>query len=202
MRIMHVIGLIIHPQKEWQKIRLESTSIPRIYLTYIFLLAAIPILCNYIGTTQIGWYFNPDKVIRLSSDNAATIAIMGYLALLGGVFVVGLLIHQLSQTYSASTSLAQCVVFSAYTATPLFVLGIAGLYPAIWVYLIAGIIAAAYTTYLLYAGLPIVMNIPKEQGFFFASSILCVGLVAFVSLLVIAVLLLATGIGPGVNLLL
>ncbi|MGI0116850.1 Yip1 family protein [Zooshikella sp. RANM57] len=202
MRIMHVFGLIIHPQQEWLKIRQESTSIPRIYLTYIILLAAIPILCNYIGTTQIGWYFNQDKVIKLSANNAAMIAIMGYFALLGGVFVVGLLIHWLSQTYSAATSLAQCVVFSAYTATPLFVLGVTGLYPAIWVYLIAGITAAAYTTYLLYAGLPIVMNIPKEQGFFFASSVLCVGLVAFVSLLVIAVLLLATGLGPGASLML
>lgn len=59
-----------------------------------------------------------------------------------------------------------------------------------------GIAAIAYAVYLLYQGLPILMKIPEERGFMFASSVLTVGLVMFVGLLAISVVIWSMGIGP------
>ncbi|RMF12944.1 MAG: DUF1282 domain-containing protein, partial [Gammaproteobacteria bacterium] len=59
-----------------------------------------------------------------------------------------------------------------------------------------GLIGLAYALYLLYEGLPILMNIPEERGFMFASSVLTVGLVMLVGLLAITVIIWSVGFGP------
>ncbi|MNG39449.1 Inner membrane protein YohC [compost metagenome] len=57
-------------------------------------------------------------------------------------------------------------------------------------------LAACYTTYLLYVGIPTFMNIPKDEGFLFSSSVLAVGLVVLVAMIAISVVLWGSGIGP------
>lgn len=62
--------------------------------------------------------------------------------------------------------------------------------------MIVGTAAIAYTTYLLYQGIPIFMDIPTEEGFLFSSSILAVGLVVLVGMIATAVIFWGLGIGP------
>jgi hypothetical protein len=62
--------------------------------------------------------------------------------------------------------------------------------------MLVGLIAVAYAVYLLYEGLPILMKIPEDRGFMFASAVLTVGLVMFVGLLAITVVVWSVGIGP------
>ncbi len=54
----------------------------------------------------------------------------------------------------------------------------------------------AYTVYLFYSGVPIMMQIPTERAFLFASAVMAVGLVALVGLLAATVMLWGIGIGP------
>ena len=58
------------------------------------------------------------------------------------------------------------------------------------------LVAAGAAVYLLYAGVPIMMDIPPEKGFLFASAVLAVGLVALVGLLASTVVLWSYGLGP------
>lgn len=69
-------------------------------------------------------------------------------------------------------------------------------YPILWLNFIVGLPALAYSVYLLYSGVPIVMNMPEEKGFLFSSAVLAVGLVALVSLLAITALLWGSGFAP------
>ena len=92
--------------------------------------------------------------------------------------------------------LSQCVVLAAYTATPLFLIGIMELYPVLWVNLVLGIVALTYTVYLLYSGVPVMMGITEDRGFLFSSAVLAVGLVAFVALLAITAILWGMGMEP------
>ena len=62
--------------------------------------------------------------------------------------------------------------------------------------MVVGIPALAYTVYLLYTGVPIMMGISEERGFLFSSAVLAVGLVAFVALLAITALLWGMGLEP------
>ena len=70
------------------------------------------------------------------------------------------------------------------------------LYPVLWINFLFGLPALAYAVYLLYSGVPIMMNIPPEKGFLFASAVLAVGLVALVGLLASTVVLWSYGLGP------
>jgi hypothetical protein len=102
----------------------------------------------------------------------------------------------MARNFGAEPTLDKCVVTAAYIATPLFLVGVTALYPVLWVNMLAGLVALGYTVYLLYTGIPIVMEIAQEQGFLFASSLLTVGLVMLVGMLAITVLLWGFGFGP------
>ncbi|NIU11195.1 MAG: hypothetical protein GWN81_20645, partial [Phycisphaerae bacterium] len=54
----------------------------------------------------------------------------------------------------------------------------------------------AYTVYLLYSGVPIMMGISQERGFLFSSALVTFGLVAFVAMLAITVILWGFGLAP------
>jgi len=185
-----------HPEDEWKNIRKENCTIGKCYCSHVLLLAAIPPLAGYIGTTQVGWQVVSREVNRLTPQSALWIAILSYVTILVAVFTVGKLIHWMGQTYGAKQTLPQCIALAAYTATPLFLIGIMLVYPLLWFNLLIGLPALAYTVYLLYTGVPIVMGIPKERGFLFSSAVLAVGLVMLVAVLAATVILWDIGVGP------
>lgn len=196
MVIMHIIGLFSHPSAEWETIRDESCSATRCIFKHVIFVAAIPAISGYIGTTQVGWEIGPSGTHYLSNESAALIAIATYCAMIAGVIGMGAMIHWMGNTYGAPQPLARCIVFAAYVATPLFLIGFMLLYPVLWLNMLLGMPAVGYSVFLLYNGLPIVMQIEKEKGFLFASSVLAVGLVALVAILATTVILWAYGFAP------
>jgi hypothetical protein len=88
------------------------------------------------------------------------------------------MVHWMADTYEAKdSSIAKGILVASHTCVPLFVCGVIGFYPILWLDLCVGILAACYTVYLLYIGVPIVMDIPVERGFLYASAMVAVGLV-------------------------
>jgi hypothetical protein len=83
----------------------------------VLLLAAIPPLAGYIGTTQVGWQVVSREVQKLTPESALWIAILSYLTILVAVFFIGKMIHWMGQTYGAKQSLPQCIALAAYTAS-------------------------------------------------------------------------------------
>jgi hypothetical protein len=196
MILSHVWGLLTHPEKEWKTINKERCSVGKCYCSHVLLLAALPVIAGYIGTTQVGWQVVSREVHRLTPESAAQISILFYLTILVAVFTIGKLIHWMGRTYGSKQSLPQCIALAAYTATPLFLIGVMLLYPMLWLNLLIGLPALAYTVYLLYTGVPVMMGVSKERGFLFASAVLTVGLVMLVAVLAATVILWDIGIGP------
>ncbi len=196
MVLQHVWGLFTNPRKEWESIRDDECTIGKCYAAHVLILAAIPAISGFIGTTQFGWSIGAGDPVKLSVQSAGTIAVLYYLAMLVGVFSMGWMIQWMADTYGAKPMLSQSVVLTAYTATPLFLIGLMELYPVLWLNMVVGIPALAYTVYLLYTGVPIMMGISEERGFLFSSAVLAVGLVAFVALLAATALLWGLGLEP------
>lgn len=196
MFLNHVWGLFTHPQQEWQEISRSNCSIGKCYCSHVLLLAAIPAIFGFVGTTQIGWQIASHEVVKLTTQSALPIAVIFYITMLIGVFTMGKMIHWMAQTYGTHKTLSQCIALAAYTATPLFLIGIMLIYPILWLNMILGIPALGYSIYLLYVGVPIVMDIPVERGFLLSSAIMAVGLVMLVAVLAATVILWAFGIGP------
>ena len=188
MVFKHVWGLMAQPKDEWKSIRDERCTIGKCYCSHVLLLAALPAIAYFIGTSQVGWVIGT-KSVRLSTESALYIAALTYLTMLVGVFAMGKAIHWMSQTYGAKQNLPQSIALAAYTATPLFLTGIMLIYPILWLNLLIGLMALAYTIYLLYIGVPIMMKISQERGFLFASAVMGVGLVMLVAVLAATVVL-------------
>jgi hypothetical protein len=195
MFITHIIGLFTDPAREWEKIR-EQYRGGGSPVGQILVLALIPAVSGYIGTTQIGWRIGVGDPIRITGESALSIAIIYYVALLVGIFSIGWVIHLLGKAYEVVKPLSLCIALAAYTATPLFLIGIMQVYPVLWLNMLLGLPALAYTVYLLYSGLPIMMEIPAERGFLYSSAVMAVGLVALVALLAMTALLWGMGLQP------
>ena len=195
MVIGHIIGLLSSPTAEWEKIRDEVCSTSACIFKHVVLMAAVPAISGYIGTTQVGWKIGASGVHYLSNESAGMIAILTYLAMIAGVIGMGAMIQWMAGTYGKPQSLSRCVVFAAYTATPLFIIGLMLFYPILWLNMLLGLPAVAYSVYLLYSGIPIVLERDKDRGFVFASAVVGLGLVAWVALRATAVLVWGYGFG-------
>lgn len=196
MVLQHIWGLLIRPERQWHTIRAQQCTITRCYCSHVLILAALPAIAGFIGTTQIGWQIGMREVVKLTVPSAAAIAVLSYVTILVAVFSIGWLIHWMGQTYGARQPLSQCIALAAYTATPLFLVGILWVYPVLWFNLLVGLPALAYSVYLLYVGVPIMMNVSPERGFLFSSAVLAVGLVTLVAVLAITAILWGSGFEP------
>lgn len=197
MMLSHFWGLLTHPHQEWAAIREHPPGIIRLYLGQVMWLAALPALCTFIGTTRVGWSLpGNDQIVKLTEGSAIAMAVLAWLAIMAGVAIMGAFIQWMGETFGSKPSLEQCIAFSCYCAAPLFLAGLCGLYPSIWLAIVAGTIAASASAWLLYSGLPTFMQIPKEQGFVYASSVLCIGLVILVSIMITTVIFWGMGVGP------
>jgi Yip1 domain len=198
MVLNHVWGLFSQPKKEWKSIKEERCTVGKCFCSHVLILAAIPAIAGYIGTTQVGWSFGGFEVHKLTTQSALQIAIITYLTMLVAVFSLGKAIHWMGQTYGSKQTLPQAIALAAYTATPLWLMGFFFLYPVLWVNMLIGLPALAYTVYLLYTGVPVMMSVSQERGFLFASAVLSVGLVMLVAVLGAMAVLWSMGIGPEV----
>ncbi|WP_211825575.1 Yip1 family protein [Kistimonas asteriae] len=192
----HVIGMFYHPHKEWDAIDHEIDRHERFYLSHLFLLAAIPGICSYLGATRVGWSPLGLDPVKLTPFSALLMSALSYCAIVGAIVFMGLFIHWMARTYGCHPSRGRCIIFAAYTATPLYMTGLLALFPSVSLSLFGILMGVSYAVYLLFIGIPHVMHIPFERGFLFASAIVCVGLVVLVSMKVISTLFWEVGFGP------
>lgn len=192
----YLMGMFFSPHQAWENIREQDDSVLMTYLKFVIPITLLPAVAWYYGSAEIGWQVG-DRVIKLTSESAIQIMSLFYLAMLIGTGVLGFMVHWMSETYEANTStISKGVQIAAYTLAPLFICGVTGFYPMLWLDILLGCAAAAYAVYLLYIGVPIVMKIPTERGFLFASAMVGVGLVGCAALLAATVILWEMGAMP------
>ncbi|WP_196137984.1 Yip1 family protein [Aliikangiella sp. G2MR2-5] len=196
MSLTNAIALLYGPSQEWQKISEQKQSISHIYLTFLIFFAAIPPVSAFIGATYVGWSVGDGATHKLTSDSALYLSIVAYFAILVAVFVISAFIQWMAKTYGAAPSLAECVNLTAYSCTPLFLVGILGSFPILWLDMLFSLIAIAMAVNLLYKGVPKIMGINQEKGFLFASSILTVCMVSLVGMLAITIVFWGSGLSP------
>jgi len=169
MDIMKIVNqakdLIFNPQGTMKKLKDEKVELKDI----IFYLAvvAFPLLLGNLlgygiiwgGGSYIGWGF--------------AIAIISYIGAIIGVVIFGFILNMLAPSFKTKQNQMQAFKLVSYAATPWLLLGIINIFPA------AGIIAflgLLYGLYILYLGIPILMETPKEQQMIF----FIIGLVVYI----------------------
>jgi hypothetical protein len=194
--ISNVFATVFTPHKQWQSIAGNPPTSIASPLLYTMILAIIPAVAWYFGSTRIGWTVGDGDIIRLTANSALIMMVLFYFAMIACVGVVGYMIHWMSITYGANSSVAKGLTITTCAATPLFLSGLCGFYPQFWITLSLGLVTISYGVYLLYTGIPIVMKIPEERGFLFSSAVVGVCLVILIALMGATVILWDMGAAP------
>ena len=137
----HVWGLFSHPNQEMSVIKSENETVSHHYTHHVLVMAAVPVICAFIGTTQLGWNFGDGTVVKLSLMTGLALAVLFYAVMLAGVAVMGRVIWWMARSYPQRPSLKRCMVFAGYVATPLFLSGLVALYPLVWLCALVGTVA-------------------------------------------------------------
>ena len=119
-----------------------------------------------------------------------------YAAMMLALAGIGLTIHWMAGTYGSIASFTRGYAIAAYGATPLFIAGPFGFYPLLWLDMSLGILAVSWAVYLLYTGLPVVMGVPADRGFLYASAVIAVCLVFLMAMMGATVILWDMGFMP------
>jgi len=190
------LAYLISPNKQWHKVAAASLNQQRTAAIYVALFAVLPCVAWYHGTTEIGWRVGSGELVRLTPDSALKLIVAFYAAIMLALAGIGAAIHWMAGTYGSIASFTRGYVIAAYGATPLFIAGIFGFHPLLWLDLGLGIVAVGWAVYLLYTGLPIVMNVPAERGFLYASAVVAVCLVFLMAMMGATVILWDMGFMP------
>jgi hypothetical protein len=197
--IQHTFGLLVKPGSQWKTIAELPEKSLNILVLYPCIFAILPAVAWYFGTSQVGWTVGEyDDPIKLTTESARLLSILFYFGMVGSVVAIGYFIHWMADTYGAGagTTLARGIVLAGMAATPMFVTGLIGFHPVLWVDLLLGIGAVSWSVYLMYLGIPIVMGIPEERGFLFSSAVLAIAMVMLICLMVGSVILWDIGAAP------
>lgn len=195
MILNHIWGLYAHPVEEWKTIDQRHESL-RFSLSHILIVALIPCIAAYVASAHIGWSIGARESIYMTQNSAIAMAVAMYIGLIGGVLALSYLIHWMAKTFGAAPSYTQSLELAAYTSTPVLMAGLGALYPELWFVSMVFLAGVAYSVYLLYAGVPILMHIPEEQGFMYSSSVVTAGLILMVTLMAATVIAWTNGFIP------
>jgi hypothetical protein len=166
--------ILLQPKTEWYVIQQEPTYPAQLYTGYIMPLAAIGPICTVIGLLLFGSsYFGP-LMISIPIVPIIVGAVVQYALTLALVYVMALIINALAPTFQGQPQIYQALKLYAYSATPAWLGGIFSIIPQL---AILGIIVALYSLYLLYLGLPVMMQSPPDKSIGYIVTIIIIAIV-------------------------
>jgi hypothetical protein len=157
--IARVKAILLTPQTEWLVIERESGDVATLFTQYVAILALIPALARFIGSSLIGGY--------TPIFSGLIGAIFGYVLTFVAVYVVALIIDALAPTFGAQKNFPNALKLAVYSYTPGWVAGIFLLIPGLSFLTVLGL----YGLYLLWLGLPPLMRSPPEKALGYAAAV-------------------------------
>ena len=133
---------------------------------------------------------------RITEGSAIPLAVLFYFVLVGSVLAIGYMIHWMSRTYRGDSFRIKDFVLVGYAMTPVFIAGAFSFYPILWLDIILATAACSYMIYQLYLAIPLLLHVPEERGFLYASAVMMMVLVLAVIILGATVVLWEMGAMP------
>ena len=153
-------NILLQPRPTWVAIDAESTDTATLFTRYAMVLAAIPAVCGFIGMSLIG-FGGFGVTFRVPLVSGLVNMVVSYVLSLAGIFVLGLIIDALAPAFGGQKSPIQALKVAVYASTAALLGGIFSLLPAL---AMLGLLAALYSIYLLYTGLPVLMKSLPEKS--------------------------------------
>lgn len=172
--VARVQGILTDPKAEWQTIEHEPNDPGALLKNYVAILAAIPAVCGFIGTSIIG--IGP---YRTGIVSGIVSAIGGYVLTFVGVFIVAFIIDTLADKFGGRKNFGNALKVAAYAPTGAWVSAVFMAIPILSVFSVLGL----YTFYLFYTGLPILMKVPREKSLGYLLAVLVCAVIVWAMIL-------------------
>jgi hypothetical protein len=166
--INNAIALVKDPVGYMTRNKNFTTSVNSLMINYVAIIALIPLIARLIG--DLAFY-------RSGLGYAIGGAILSYILDLVAVFIIGYIIWKLAPSFQTSIDQPKSTVLAAYVYTPVFLIGILSIIPALGILSILGVL---YGIYILYRGIPILLNTPPDKVIVYTITILVAALVVSV----------------------
>ena len=156
--IRRLKGILLEPHTEWPVIAEDKGDAAALLIRYVAILALLPALARFIGTALIGWY----APILSSLAGALIIYLSGFAIVYG----LALIIDALAPMFGARKDFTAALKLAVYSTTPVWIAGIFLLVPGLSFLVILGL----HGLYLLWTGLPVLMQAPPEKTLPYAAT--------------------------------
>lgn len=178
--IERVKNIILNPDREWPVIEREPADARGLLIGYVAVLAAIPAVAGFIGTSLVGVSVSAGT-FRVPFVMGLLNAAISYAFSFVLVYVVALIIDWLAPVFRAMRSFPHALKLSAYSFTPSWLAGIFLLIPGLRFLTILGL----YGLYLLWTGLPPLMDAVRDRSLLYAAAVVFAALIVTVGLALI-----------------
>ncbi|HOC46338.1 MAG: Yip1 family protein [Syntrophorhabdaceae bacterium] len=187
--VERVKNIMLRPSQTWAVVKDEETTIRELFVSYAAILAIIPaasafIGMSLIGTSMMGIHF------RIPFVSGLVHMILSYILSLVGVYVVAFIIDALAPSFNSRKDILSAAKVAVFSFTPAWVAGIFMIIPMLG---ILTVLASLYGLYILYVGLPVLMDTPREKTLGYFVVIIIVSIVVSIIINVLARLALPSG---------
>lgn len=158
--IARVKEILLTPKPAWSIIETEETTTAALYTQYIMILAAIQSVAGFIGMSLFGVSAFGVSV-RVPLMTGLVQMVLGYGLALAMVYVMAMIADALAPGFGGQKNSMKALKLVAYSSTAAMVGGIFALIPALSP---LTLLAALYSLYLLYLGVPTLMKVPQEKA--------------------------------------
>lgn len=188
--LARIKNMILTPKTEWLVIAPEPTTPAQLYIGYVMPLAGLAAILTLVRLSMLGVSTVFGGSLRMPIAAGLTYAVITFVAALIGLFIVGFIINALAPTFAGQRDQRQALKVAAYAFTPAWLGSLLALSPVLPTLL--QFIAGCYGIYVLYLGLPILMQSPRDKAVgYTVSVVICTILVG----VVFAVISTVAGIG-------
>jgi Yip1 domain len=179
--VERIKGILLQPKSEWQAIEREPGNPGYLFPNYVAIVAAIPPVCTFIGTSIIGY-----GSYRIGIGIGILGALLTYVLSLVGVFVIAYVIDFLAGTFGARKNIENAMKVSAYTPTAAWVAGVFNIIPALGILGILGL----YSLYLLYTGIDALMKPAADKALVYTIAVIVCAIIVWIIIFTIPLMLL------------
>ena len=177
--LARIKNIMLEPRSEWPLIAAEQGGVVR-PLVYVAVLAAIPAIAGFIGSTfigasvSIGTFHDP---IWLGVFKA----VLSYLFSFAIVWLTALAIDLMAPFFGSQRHFINALKLAVYSFTPVWLIGVALMFPDLRFFTLLGI----YALRLLWTGVHPLMGTPRDKVLLYSVAI---AVVAFVIVMAMALI--------------
>jgi Yip1 domain len=155
-----VKAICLRPKETWGVVKGEQTTVKELFTSYAGILAVIPPVATLIGFSIVGVRVPLIGTWRQPLLNGLVHAVVYYVLSLVGIYVTAYIADRLAPKFDSKRDLTSATKAVVFSMTPVWIVSILYIIPGLSILVM---VAGLYSLYLLYMGLPAMMDTPAEK---------------------------------------